>query len=145
MNLSLYISNDAENVINKVLTFKHETAIKLKETVNISSPIIVLSEIEGVDLLQCNYCFLSKFERYYFIRDIEVSKSVYVLYLECDVLESFKNDILNSECEYSRIVEQGDFMNFSTVDDVRKEIDIYSNDIELNLSKNIILSTIGGK
>lgn len=145
MNLSLYISNDSENVINKVLTFKHETTIKLKETVNISSPIIVLSEIEGVDLLQCNYCFLSKFERYYFIRDIEVSKNVYVLYLECDVLESFKNDILNSECEYSRIVEQGDFMNFSTVDDVRKEVDIYSNDIELNLSKNIILSTIGGK
>lgn len=144
MNLSLYISNDAENVINKVLTFKHETTIKLKETVNISSPIIVLSEIEGVDLLQCNYCFLSKFERYYFIRDIEVSKNVYVLYLECDVLESFKNDILNSECEYSRIVKQGDFMNFSTVDDVRKEVDIYSNDIELNLSKNIILSTIGG-
>lgn len=144
MNLSLYISNDAENVINKVLTFKHETTIKLKETVNISSPTIVLSEIEGVNLLQCNYCFLSKFERYYFIRDIEVSKNVYVLYLECDVLESFKNDILNSECEYSRIVEQGDFMNFSTVDDVRKEVDIYSNDIELNLSKNIILSTIGG-
>lgn len=143
MILRLYVCNDNENVINKSLTFQHETEIKLKETVNISSPVIVLSEIEGVNLLKCNYCFLSEFNRYYFIRDIEVSRNVYIVYLECDVLESYKDDILNSYSEYTTPIRKGDYLGFNGLVDVRKEINVY--DFELNLVEpTIILTTMGG-
>lgn len=144
MELSLYITNDNENVINKVLSLKHTTEIKLKETTNISNPVVVLSDIENVDLLKCNYCYLSEFERFYFIRDIEVSKSLYVIYLECDVLESFKNDILTSEAEFSRTIKTGDYLNFNPSTDLRKDIDIYESNVSLSGEKNIVFSTIGG-
>lgn len=144
MELSLYITNDNENVINKILSLKHTTEIKLKETTNISNPVVVLSDIENVDLLKCNYCYLSEFERFYFIRDIEVSKALYVMYLECDVLESFKNDILTSEAEFSRTIKTGDYLNFNSSTDLRKDIDIYESDVSLSGEKNIVFSTIGG-
>lgn len=136
---------DNENVINKNLSLIHTMNIKLKDTVSITNPILILSEVNGLDYFQCNYCFLSEFNRYYFIRDIELlNNKNYRMQLEVDVLESFKEDILNSYAEISRTIKQGDYMNINDVVDLRKEIDIYENEIALTNEKNIILSTIGG-
>lgn len=145
MELRLYRTLDNENVINKNLSLIHTMNIKLKDTVSITNPTLILSEVNGVDYFQCNYCFLSEFNRYYFIRDIELlNNKNYRMQLEVDVLESFKDDILNSYAEISRTIKQGDYMNINDVVDLRKEIDIYENEISLTNEKNIILSTIGG-
>lgn len=145
MELRLYRTLDNENVINKNLSLIHTMNIKLKDTVSITNPILILSEVNGLDYFQCNYCFLSEFNRYYFIRDIELlNNKNYRMQLEVDVLESFKEDILNSYAEISRTIKQGDYMNINDVIDLRKEIDIYENEIALTNEKNIILSTIGG-
>lgn len=77
MNMKLYVTKDNENVINKTMVLKHETTIKLKGNTNISSPMIILTGIVDVDLLNCNYCYLSDFDRYYFIRDIEIDGGLY--------------------------------------------------------------------
>ena len=119
--------------------------IKLKDTVSVTNPILILSEVQGVDYFHCNYCFLSEFNRYYFIRDIELmSTKNYKLQLEVDVLESFKEDILNSYAEIKRTLQQGDFVYVNNVIDVRKEIDIYESATALKTQKDIVLSTIGG-
>lgn len=145
MELRLYRTLDNENVINKNLSLIHTMNIKLKDTVSITNPTLILSEVNGLDYFQCNYCFLSEFNRYYFIRDIELlNNKNYRMQLEVDVLESFKEDILNSYAEISRTIKQGDYMNINDVIDLRKEIDIYENEIALINEKNIILSTIGG-
>lgn len=145
MELRLYRTLDNENVINKNLSLIHTMNIKLKDTVSITNPTLILSEVNGLDYFQCNYCFLSEFNRYYFIRDIELlNNKNYRMQLEVDVLESFKEDILNSYAEISRTIKQGDYMNINDVVDLRKEIDIYENEIALTNEKNIILSTIGG-
>ena len=67
-----------------------------------------------------------------------------MLSLECDVLESFKDDILNSYSHYKRIVKQGDYLEFNNINDVRKDIDIYESNVKLDGNKSIIFSSIGG-
>ena len=145
MELRLYRTLDNENVINKNLSLIHTMNIKLKDTVSITNPTLILSEVNGLDYFQCNYCFLSEFNRYYFIRDIEVlSNKNYRLQLEVDVLESFKEDILNSVVEVNRGIKQGDYQLINTNIETVREIDIYKSNVTLKNEKNIILSTIGG-
>ena len=145
MELRLYRTLDSENVINKNLSLIHTMNIKLKDAINIINPILILSEVTGLDYFQCNYCLLSKFNRYYFIRDIEVlSDKNYKLRLEVDVLESFKDDILNSVVEVRRGIKEGDYYQTNPKVETLREIDIYSSQVKLGTKKDIILSTIGG-
>lgn len=145
MNLSLYISTDDENVINKEMVLQKTIPIKLKDNVDLISPIIILKDDGTLNISNCNYCHLDDLKRFYFIRDIELMNgNMYKLILECDVIESFKDDILNSQCKYSRTVQDGDFVDFSHELDLRKTIDIYEGSNELVGVKNIVISTIGG-
>lgn len=146
MEMKLYQTLDDENVINKTIELKHTIPIKMKDRNSINSPSIVLSNHnKEYDFTVCNYAYLDVFNRFYFIRDIVILDNIKVsLSLECDVLESFKKDILNSNAEISRSIKQGDFISIGGVTDLRKEIDIYESDVVLINQKNIILSTIGG-
>lgn len=145
MELKLYSTKDGENVLNKSLVLKHTMKIKLKSIVNVSNPEIILAFNPNINLMVCNYAYLDGFLRYYFIRDIEIlTDNTCRISLECDVLESFKDDILNSFGEYRRKIKSGDYQTLSIVNDVRKENELFESDIELMDNKNIILSTIGG-
>lgn len=145
MELSLYISTDNENVINKEMVLQKKIEIKLKDNVDLISPIIILKDDDSLNIMNCNYCYLNELKRYYFIRDVALMNgNMFKLILECDVIESFKDDILNSQCKYSRTVQDGDFVDFSHELDLRKTIDIYEGFNELVGTKNIVISTIGG-
>ena len=146
MEIKLYSTLDNDNVINKDLTLKHTFNIKLKTDTDIITPVILVNDKGTMNFKECNYCYLSGFNRYYFIRTIDsMNNNVWGLHLECDVLESFKHEILNSYAEYKRIVKKGDYLQFNNVNDVRKEIEIYDSDVTLINEKNIIFSSIGGK
>ena len=145
MELKLYQTLDNENVINKSLTLIHTLNIKMKTRNSIVSPIIVLSNAGNKDYTNCNYCYIDTFNRFYFIRDIEILNDTNVqLSLECDVLESFKNDILNSSAEINRTIKNGDYVNVNDITDLRKEIDIFESNQSFTEGKNIVLSTLGG-
>lgn len=145
MEMKLYQTLDNENVINKELTLKYTINITLKNGLDISNPMIILNDKNTMNFNDCNYCYLDEFKRFYFIRSIEnMNNHNWRLSLECDVLESFKNDILGSFAEYKRNVQNGDYLEFSGISDVRKEIDIFESDVTLNDMKEIILSTMGG-
>lgn len=137
-----YNTNDSNNTINKVLTFIADIDVKFKEDVNVYSPSIML---KYDDLIDFNYIFIEKFNRYYFVENVEVQPNrIYRISLKCDVLMSFKDDILNS---YGNIVSQtnyNDYYNFNYSSEVRKESNIYNSDMILNDDKQIILCTIGG-
>lgn len=143
--LKLYKTLDGGNVINKTLNHMKDFNIKFKDTTSIISPSINLRIIDDFKITECNYCFIDEFNRYYFIADIQLmNDNIYRLNLECDVLESHKTDILNSYGEIRKTIDRGDYLNFSTNTDVRKDIDIYESEISVDGKKYIILSSIGG-
>lgn len=145
MELKLYSTSDNENVINKTLDLRYVINIKLKATTDIVTPDIVLNDEKNMDFKTCNYAYLSDFNRYYFIRTIKsMNNHTWHLSLECDVLESFKEDIFNSYVEITRPLKQGEYYTVGGKVQTIKEIDIFKSDTTLKSEHNIILSTIGG-
>ena len=52
-----------------------------------------------MNFLNSNYCFIPKFNRYYFIYEIvPITGDRCIVKCRVDVLESFKNSILNLDC-----------------------------------------------
>lgn len=143
MILELYKTIDNNNIINKTLTDMVSYEIKLKDNVDIISPIIILSS--ETLLVNFNYAYIPDFERYYFINSVSInSKNVYVLSLECDVLESFKDDILNSYAYINKAEDGNNYYNSNNESEVRKEVNIYHSDVTINKeNSNIII--INGK
>ena len=137
-----YNTESSVNTINKIINFVTDIDVKFKDEVNIYNPTIVL---KYDDLIDFNYIYIDKFKRYYFIEDIEVfPNKIYHLTLKCDVLMSFKDDILNS---YGNIISQtnyNDYYNFDYSSEVRKETNIYNSNVILDDVKTTILCTIGG-
>lgn len=142
MIVKAYNTESSVNTINKVINFVTDIDVKFKDEVNIYNPSIVL---KYDDLLDFNYIYIDKFKRYYFIETVEVfPNKIYHLTLKCDVLMSFKDDILNS---YGNIITQtnyNDYYNFDYSSEVRKETNIYNSNVILDDVKTIILCTIGG-
>ena len=145
MEIVLYSTTDGENVINKDLDQKYRFNIKMKKDTDIITPTIILNDKSMMDFNSCNYCYIEEFNRYYFIRTVEnLSNHIWALVMECDVLESFKNDILNSDAEINRRIKEGDYFSTNMKVETIREIDVYKSDVTLVNEKNIILSTIGG-
>lgn len=145
MELILYRTQDNENVINKELSEVVRFDMIIKQDIDIVEPVLILNDKGIYNFNECNYCYIEEFKRYYFIRSIEnVSNTIWKLYLDCDVLESFKTDILNSYAEYTRNMQNGDYQETTTDRDVRKEIDVIHSNIDIGDNKTIILTTIGG-
>ena len=93
MEIRLYNSSDETNKINKTLTNEIVLNGTLKDETSVMNPIIL---IEANNLTQYNYCYIPLFKRYYFIKDITVVRNnLFRLFLDIDVLMSYKNDILN--------------------------------------------------
>ena len=144
MEIKLYITEDSDTVMNKDLTLIATFDIQMRDTQNVSAPILILGEIEGVDLKAVNYAYIDEFKRYYFIRTITVGQNnIYTLAMECDVIETYKEDILNSSALISRRVAAGDYGDMAVSSEVRKEVEVFKSTRGFNEDKTIILSTVG--
>lgn len=145
MELILYKTSDNDNVINKDKTEVKRYDIVLKDPSDIVAPVIRLKE-ELTDLGEVsNYAYIAEFDRYYFIRSIaNTSKDIWVLTLECDVLESFKDDILASQSEVIRQIRPNDYQATTIRTQVIEEIDTYESDVTIEDNPSLILSSIGG-
>lgn len=140
--IQLYITHDDENVINKSKTLVAEYDIKFKSSTSITSPSVILKA--GNEILNCNYCYITEFNRYYFITDIQVhEKNLISIDTECDVLETYKDDILLSEGNVHTTVAANNFSE-SVQMEIPQTIEIIDGDVTLEGS-SIILTTIGGK
>ena len=141
MKMYLYNVNDAENVINKNLVNGLEIDINLKASVDIVNPEIVLNG----DFRGYNYAHLPDLNRYYFIERIEqLNLKLVKLNLSCDVLETYKADILNSNARFKRNIKNGDYQNIS-IDYSNKTISTNYNSDGMPMNGNtMIISTIGG-
>lgn len=142
MIVKVYNTESSVNTINKVIDFVTEIDVKFKDEVNIYNPTIIL---RYDDLIDFNYIYIDKFKRYYYVETVEVfPNKIYHLTLKCDVLMSFKEDILNSYGIITRQTNYNDYYNFDYSSEVRKESNIYNSNVVFEDVKTTILCTIGG-
>ena len=142
MELKLYKTVSSNNEINKTLTDELIFDVHFKKRTDILSPEIPIHS--EIDLVKYNYAYIEQFERYYFIEEIEPKPNkIYRLRLRTDVIESFKDDILNSR---GRIVssQKLGYVNSTIETDVRRMTEKHESNYVLNRQKTKILTTIGG-
>lgn len=86
-------TSDVRNV-NKVLNkVKDISNFKIKDNVDILNPVILLSDNV---VLESNYAYIKKFNRYYFIESITVmTDGLKQVKLKIDVLQTYRQSILN--------------------------------------------------
>lgn len=101
--MQLYFNKSTPHTIPKELTeIDEEITIYLKEPTSLSNPTIKVGIDKMSEVLESNYCYISRFNRFYYITDKRPNGNVVELDLKCDVLESAKSDILNSTQIFSR-------------------------------------------
>lgn len=146
MNIKLYKNNSNNNVLNKKITLINEYNILLKDNVDVYRPII---KIKTELLNKCNYVFIQDFNRYYYVvnkRSINIE--IIELTLECDVLMSFREQILNLKC----IIDKQENINLgnkyyddnSLISLSKEFIESYNFNNGFNENGEFILITAGG-
>lgn len=93
MLVKIYHNKSNNNIVNKKIVEVQEISFNFKNDSDITNPILILQTYKTG-----NYCFIPDLKRYYYINNIELmSGGFYKLYLEIDVLMSYKNDLINGE------------------------------------------------
>lgn len=145
MELILYTVIDSDNTIGKTKTNDYSLEINLKADTDIIRPSILLMEIAGVDFKDFNYAYIPMLERYYLITDIEnINNKMWRLNCECDVLETYKAEILASNARLKRQLKTGDYENVFIESSVAKTVSTFESDGGFKQGESsVILTTIG--
>lgn len=141
MLLKLYETTEAMNVINKELAVKKEIDIRLRGQPDLINPSILLrgAEYEG----GYNYAMFN--DRFYFVESVElVSGDLFRLTLRLDVLETFKDDIINSNMRYRRNLKTGDYVASGFDEANTTTVKKINSDKELPEGSTMIMTSVGG-
>ena len=100
MNITLYKTKSANNVINKKLASEKNlgNSCLLLDNTSVTSPAVIIGGITSLDSISdYNYAYIAQCHRYYYINDIiALSGGRVKIVLTVDVLKSYASDILNS-------------------------------------------------
>ena len=143
MKLELLHTDNEPNFIPKDFKVIDTLDISLKRTQGILNPIILIKRKEAIDYEQVNYARLQD-TRFYFVSDLDTgNKDIITLRLKEDVLETYKDDILNSSFD---IIEKGQTNNIQDVP-VSKEVETvtYKSPTVLPKTSSVIMVTVGSK
>lgn len=145
MDIILYTINDSDNTINKTLVDGLTVPINLKRSVNIVSPSIILADVLGVDLTAYNYASIPALGRFYFIETIQnVNGRIFSLEMACDVLETYKADILAARARFTRNIKNGDYYDTTIDMSVIKSVSQHESDVTAFVGEStIILTSLG--
>ena len=106
MNILLYKTTNANNDLNKTISDKVELVGALRDASSIIAPSILIQS----NPIGYNYAYIPEFGRYYYIKNITTfRKGAYIVDLKCDVLMSFKEEILNMSGIVSRLTNGDDY------------------------------------
>ena len=147
MVITLYKNNSERNCVTKTLSNPRTLNGTLRQETSIKTPIITIAGDENTPFF--NYAYIEDFARYYFITDIKsIRNGVWEISFLCDVLMSFKNDILNAYAVIDQTQEY-DIYNYLSSDtftaSVKDKTDIINfSGSSLLSSGEYILITAGG-
>ena len=144
MNLTLYKTLDGDNVINKTLTNVGTIEINLKRETDVITPILILSRNETINYETCNYLFIPVLARYYFVRSVTfLNSKLVMLNCEVDYVETYKNDILNSECQFMRNIKTGDYIDVAIQKLITSVTSNHVSDKGFSGEPSMILTSVG--
>lgn len=122
MDMLLYNNKTDKRYINKTLKKIGDTltGVYLKDETQVVNPQIILDHFPaGV-----NYCWLSEFDRYYYLTDVDFINGQYITKWHVDVLMSFKDDIKRNKSLIQRNTNYNDLY----LQDNEFKIEQYTND-----------------
>lgn len=144
MELNLYVVNDSDNVINKNMTNKVTININLKRDVDISSPSLILLDGQGVNYSDFNYAEIPELGRFYFVNNVQrLNHKMIQVDLVCDVLETYKADVLASKARFNRAIKTGDYYNANVDQSTLKTITKHESNVSIADQSAIILTSVG--
>lgn len=138
MQATFYKTLDNKNVINKTLTSPLNVDLKLRDNQDVIAPVLKMS----VNVTPYNYCYIPFFNRFYFVEKIEKQGKLFIVGLYCDVLESYKDDILASNARFKRNIRNGDYMAINLENSSLKTVDKVESNVTLANENHFILTTI---
>ncbi len=141
MEVEFYHTADNANTINKTLQPIKTVNIIFRQVVNEETPFIIMSKD---NLTGSNYVHIPTFNRYYFISSVDnYTANLVRINLTCDLLMTYKDDILNSPVLITATNTPSYFSsNLPTQTKTIKKI--VKSDVTLNKENSLILTTIGG-
>ena len=145
MEIILYNTTSEKNEINKSLSNTATFIGTLRDMTSVLSPEINIES--SSNLSAYNYCHISDFGRYYFIKDVKsVRNDLWRISLKVDVLMSFKVDILASHgiLKHSETIGDLYLSDNSWESLVKDKTDIITFSSGLLDSGEYILITAGG-
>lgn len=98
-NIVLYNFNKRPNSTKKppVTLIGRTVPCVMKTVSSVITPIVEITDPKGNNSIPLyNYAYIQDFERYYFIEDVRYDLGVWTLWLRCDVLATYQDDIMNS-------------------------------------------------
>lgn len=144
MDLNLYVVNDSDNVINKTMTGKVTININLKRDVDISSPSLVLLDGLGVNYSDFNYAEIPELGRFYFVNNVQrFNHKMIQVDLVCDVLETYKSDVLASRARFYRNIKTGDYFAGNVDQSTLKTITKHLSGVTIGNEQSMILTSVG--
>lgn len=145
MQAVLYNCLSDDHTLNKQLTGGVTFDFIFKDKSDITKPIIIIRT--STDITGYNYVKIPEFDRAYWCTVETWHENEYVLSCECDVLESFKSDILNTPV----LVEKSETVGINKYlpgdifkNTVKFKTDILTFPLGLNENGSFILITAGG-
>ena len=142
--LILYKNKSSDNTLNKTLTEPLEIRVILKRDIDLTNPELILRDVIGYDLTEYNYCEISELNRFYFIDSIEsITNETNLFRCTCDVLSTYKLDILQCNARLKRSLKTGDYMSLQLDESVKKNVETFNSNVSLTTDKTIILTTVG--
>ena len=146
MELKLYAVNDGKNVINKTMTLKTTMEINLKRDVDIINPRLILIPNLPTGFSGINYAEIPELNRFYFVESItNISGTLWQLELSCDVLETYKADILASKARLYRNLKAGDYFDTALESSHIATVAKYASNKGISESETLIMTTVGVK
>ena len=93
MIVKVFNNKSNKNIVNKKIEEVQEISFDFKDDSDITNPILILQSYKSG-----NYCYIPDLNRYYYIDRIDLMNGgFYKLYLEIDVLMSYKDEIMNAD------------------------------------------------
>ena len=146
MELKLYAVNDGDNVINKTMTLKTAMEINLKRDVDIINPRLILIPNLPTGFTGINYAEIPLLNRFYYVDSItNISATLWQLDLSCDVLETYKEDILASKARLYRNLKAGDYFNTALESSHLTTVAKYNSNKGISDNETLIMTTVGAK
>ena len=139
MDLKFYENKSGENVINKNIALAETVSIIVRGELDLDNPRLRLSNRFA------NFSYCELLGRFYFVREVrKINHMISDYFLECDVLETYKTDILNSVARVKRSIKKGDYQKVSLDNSHLQNVFNYKSGVVFDITKNTyVLSSVG--